>query len=92
MRNLDEHKDGRYQLLIADSPTIALRGLDYRSYDKGMLFITMRSFQHKREMIQAANRVGRAGDQCRRILIGDIELVDHMAACAYKNNLIKFID
>ena len=92
LQNLDECRNGKYKLLIADSPDIALRGLDYRSYDNGMLFISTRSFQHRREMIQAAYRVGRGGDRCRRVLMGDIELVDRMASCAYKNKLIRFLD
>jgi len=79
-------------LIIADSPLIALRGIDYRSFDNCILFITMISFLHQRQMLQAANRVGRGGDKCRRMIIGDIDLIDHIASCAYKNNLIKYLD
>ena len=41
LRSLDEPHGGRYRLLITDSPTIALRGLEYRSYNNGILFATM---------------------------------------------------
>jgi len=92
LRSLDEVVEGRYRFLIADSPEIALRGLDFRSPNNAILFVTMRSFAHYREMVQAASRVGRQEDQCRRMIVGDIDLVDHLASCAYKRKLISFID
>ena len=79
-------------MLVADSTAIAMRGLDYRSYENGILLIVMKSFRHQREMIQATNRVGRGGDKCRRIIIGDIDLIDHMGSCLYKSALIKYLE
>ena len=32
-------ENGRYQLLIADRPEIAMRGLDYRAPKKGLLLL-----------------------------------------------------
>ena len=92
LRSLDEVYEGNYRFLIADSPTIALRGLDFRSLNNAILFVTTRSFTHQREMVQAAYRVGRGDDKCRRVIIGDIELVDHLASCTYKRKLVQFID
>ena len=91
LRKLDDCIDGRYQILLADSAHIPLRGLDYRSFEAGVTFATMRSFKHDREMIQAANRVGRGGDRCRRVVFNDTPLVDHMASCAYKRVLLQFL-
>ena len=79
-------------MLIADSTDIALRGLDYRSFEIGILFVTLQSFKHRREMIQAAYRVGRGNDKFRRVIIGNISLVDHMASCDYKSKLVKYLD
>lgn len=90
LRSLDDAQDGQYQLLITDDPIVGLRGLDLRGHNNGVTFMTLRSFTNQREMQQAAMRVGRAGDQCKRIIIGDIALVDHMASCAYKKRLILF--
>ena len=42
LRRLDDSIEGKYKLLVADSPTIALRGLDYRAYDRGLLFVMTR--------------------------------------------------
>jgi len=92
LRNLDEAKEGRFQLLVTDDPVVGLRGIDLRSFLNGVKFITMKSFVHQREMIQAASRVGRGGDKCERILLGDIELIDHMADCAYQSRLLKFVE
>jgi len=91
LRSLDDSVDGWYRILLADSASVALRGLDFRSFDVGILFATMRSFVHEREYIQAANRVGRGSDRCRRVLLGDIALVDHMASCRYKRKLVQFL-
>ena len=46
LRNLDECFQGCYRVLIADTPVVALRGLDYRSFDNSISFITTRSFKH----------------------------------------------
>ena len=89
---MDALKDEKYPLLVADSTAIAMRGLDYRSYENSILLIVMKSFRHQREMVQAANRVGRGGDKCRRVIIGDIDLIDHMGSCLYKSALIKYLE
>ena len=44
LRSLDDCIDGQYSLVVGDSAQIALRGLDLRSYNVGILFLTMRSF------------------------------------------------
>ena len=92
LRNLDQQSGGRFMVLVADNPDIALRGVDYRSYSNGITFITTRPFQHHREMVQAANRVGRGDDKYRRIVLGDADLIDHLASCTYKGRLVNFIN
>jgi len=92
LRNLDECIEGLYRLLLTDNASVGLRGTDYRSYDGCILFVTLRPFAHRREMVQAANRVGRGGDKCRRVAVGDFALVDHLASCSYKRKLISYLD
>ena len=43
-------------------------------------------------MVQAGKRVGRAGDRCKRLLIGSLPLIDHKESCRYKSKLVKFLD
>ena len=76
---------------MADTPKIALIGLDYRSYTNSILFVTTRSFTHRREMVQAANRVGRGSDKFKRVILGDAPLIDQMAASVYKKRLVQFL-
>ena len=91
LRTLDECVEGRYRVLVADTPKIALIGLDYRSYTNSILFVTTRSFTHRREMVQAANRVGRGSDKFKRVILGDAPLIDQMAASVYKKRLVQFL-
>lgn len=72
IRNLDEKVGGKYRVLIADSPDIALIGLDFRSFNNGITLLVLKPFRHQREMLQAANRVGRGGDRCSRVIRNDI--------------------
>ena len=92
LRNLDQSVNGRYSLLITDEAARGLRGLDLKGHDSGLVLISLKSFSHHREMLQAAYRVGRCGEKCKRLLIGDIDLVNHLASCKYKKKLVKFID
>ena len=92
LRSLDECVEGHYRLLVADSPKIALIGLDYRSYSNAIHLITTRSFTHQRQLVQAANRVGRGADKFKRTILGDVPLIDHMAASAYKRRLVQFLE
>ena len=68
LRNLDEKKGRYYRLLVSDSPDIALRGLDYRSFNNGIMLVVMKPFKHQREMLQAANRLNRGGDRGSRVV------------------------
>jgi hypothetical protein len=56
-----------YQLVIATDP-FAMRGFDYRAKTIGIALILAKSFRYEREAIQGLNRVGRNGDECKRIL------------------------
>ena len=42
-------ENGRYQLLVADSPDIAMRGLDYRAPRRGLLLLVQQPFAHRRQ-------------------------------------------
>ena len=54
--------------------------------------LVMKPFEHHHEMLQAAYRVGRSKDKCRRVLISGVELIDQEAAIAYKKRLLQFIE
>ena len=92
LRTLDEQSQGWFRLVITVEASVGLRGLDYRAYSNGITFITLRAFRHYREMIQAAKRVGRAGDRCKRIQVGDWELIHSKASCLYKRRLIEYLN
>jgi hypothetical protein len=79
LRELDsgssEANDFRYKLIIATDP-FAMRGFDYRAKTVGITLVVAKSFAHEREAIQGLNRVGRFGDQCKRIVLASVPLVD----------------
>ena len=85
-------KDGStvsvYPLIVATS-SFGLRGDDYRSHI-GITLIVAKSFDHERDAIQAMNRVGRWDEPFRRIVAGDIAIVDSKSAFAYSTALNKF--
>ena len=67
-----------YQLVVATDP-FAMRGFDYRvdsSFSQGIALVIAKSFAYEREAIQGLNRVGRYGDQCKRIIIDSVPLID----------------
>jgi hypothetical protein len=65
----------RYKLIIATDP-FAMRGFDYRAKTTGITLVIAKSFAHEREAIQGLNRVGRFGDQCKRIMLAAVPLID----------------
>ena len=87
-RRLEEvAEDGGYPLLVADNCDIAMRGLNYRGRTRGILLLVQRPFKHWREAQQAAYRVGRNDDPCRRQILPDVELVDDVQSTEYKCRL-----
>jgi hypothetical protein len=76
LRSLDKANAGCvYKVLVAEDPS-AMRGYDYRSPNCAMTLVIDRSFDNFREAVQGYYRVGRFGDQCKRIRFGDATLVD----------------
>jgi hypothetical protein len=67
LRSMDTIDSNLYQLVIATDP-FAMRGFDYRAKTTGIALVLAKSFRHEREAIQGLNRVGRNGDECKRIL------------------------
>jgi hypothetical protein len=64
-----------YKLIIATDP-FAMRGFDYRSKNGSIALVIAKSFAFDREAIQGLNRVGRFGDQCKRIMLASVPLID----------------
>jgi hypothetical protein len=67
LRSMDTISLNPYQLVIATDP-FAMRGFDYRAKTTGLALVLAKSFRYEREAIQGLNRVGRNGDECKRIL------------------------
>ena len=55
---------------------IDMRGLDFRAPKLGMTLIVNKGFSSKRDMYQGMNRVGRFGDKCKRVKLGEFSVVD----------------
>jgi hypothetical protein len=53
-----------------------LEELDYRSKNGSIALVIAKSFAFDREAIQGLNRVGRFGDQCKRIMLASVPLID----------------
>jgi hypothetical protein len=80
----------RYKLIIATDP-FAMRGFDYRGKDIGITLLLAKSFAFEREAIQGLNRVGRFGDQCKRIMLASVPLIDETQARVYSSFLTSFM-
>jgi hypothetical protein len=63
----------------------AMRGFDYRG--NMVTLILAKSFENEREAMQALNRVGRFGDDCKRILLESVPLLDDDAVFNYNTRL-----
>lgn len=60
-----------------------MRGIDYRSFGNAMFLVVAKQFPSTREALQGLARVGRFGDECRRIKFADVgDLVDGEAQAA----------
>ena len=66
---------GNYPIVIVADEAM-MRGVDYRSDDKGLLLVIRKTFTTNRDAEQGLARVGRFGDQGCRVLVKGIELVD----------------
>jgi hypothetical protein len=68
-----------------------MRGFDYRAESIGITLVVAKSFINEREAIQGLNRVGRFGDQCKRILLEQVDLVDREQSFQYSSALNQFV-
>ena len=82
---------GNYPVLLAEDCNLGMRGLDYRARRHGILLLVLRSFQHSRQAVQAAFRVGRNGDPCQRQRLAQVPLVDEAMEAKYKASLSQFM-
>lgn len=78
-----------FKIAVSET-TFGMRGIDYRS-DISMTLVIAQSFDNRREANQGYNRVGRFGDNCKRVIFKDVDLVDITADKKYKATLFKFL-
>lgn len=71
-------------IFIVTKPEL-MRGLDYRSQKIELL--VMRSFEHKRALLQGLGRVGRQDDEYRRFKTAGLELVDQESSLKFYSKI-----
>ena len=76
-----------FKLLVIVDPDAGLRGLDYRAPYHGILMLVLRSFQHPRQMRQAALRVERWKDSGYRRILKEVPLIDRLEEMEYNKKL-----
>ena len=97
LRELDMKSKNGYSVLVSSDKAMSMRGIDYRAPTNGIKLIIDERFSNKRELLQAALRVGRQGDPCERGFIvkqgvSNIDgLVDNDKLRAYRAGLFSFI-
>jgi hypothetical protein len=64
-----------------------MRGFDYRAESVGITLVVAKSFVNEREAIQGLNRVGRFGDQCKRIMFESVDLISKEQSFRYSSAL-----
>jgi hypothetical protein len=84
-------EEGKYRTLVSSNKKQSMRGVDFRAETNGIHLLLCTSFSNKRELIQAAMRVGRQGDSCQRFKLKGLELVDEEAENLYLQKLWIFL-
>ena len=79
-----------FPVLLATDP-LFMRGIDYRAPNLGMVFVSLRPFDHKRQKQQALCRVGRNGDKAWRYQPADMKILDEEANDAYLKKVRSFV-
>ena len=94
LRTLDERssQDGSLHNLIVATTSFGMRGMDYRAKNKGIALIVAASFGNRRAAMQGLSRVGRFGDQCKRIGLKNVHLVDAKQELTYTGMLVAFMN
>jgi hypothetical protein len=85
LRKLDQ---APYKVLFADTQ-FGMRGIDYRCERVLMSLVIAQSFSCTREALQGVARVGRFGDQCKRIIFNGVDLVDKIQQLQYSAMLMS---
>jgi hypothetical protein len=83
--------DGRYPIVVVADEAM-MRGVDYRSDGKGLLLVIAKSFSTTRDAAQGLARVGRFGDNCARMLVQGVDLVDSNLNAAKYSVFFKFAE
>ena len=69
------NSEGKYPIVVVADEAM-MRGVDYRSDGKGLLLVVAKSFSTNRDAEQGLARVVRFGDNCARMLMKGLEIVD----------------
>ena len=69
------NQEGKYPIVVVADEAM-MRGVDYRSDGKGLLLVVAKSFSTNRDAEQGLARVGRFGDNCARMVLKGVEIVD----------------
>ena len=92
MRRLDEKHKESYKLIVSDDANLLSRGIDFRGGQNGLTFLQTKSAPTKRAMDQLGFRVGRMGEDCRRVRVAGIQAVDSAAELQYRKRLMAFLN
>ena len=87
LRQLDQ---APYKILF-NVNQFGMRGIDYRSQRNTLYLVIAQGFDCTREALQGMARVGRFGDQCKRIKFSDVELVDKRQQLMYNAKLMQYV-
>ena len=67
-----------------------MRGYDYRVANADLTLIILRGFANRREWHQALRRVGRNGDDCKRIQLLGLEVIDQELQSIYIRSIAPY--
>jgi hypothetical protein len=85
------NSEGKYPIVVVADEAM-MRGVDYRSDGKGLLLVVAKSFSTNRDAEQGLARVGRFGDNCARMLVQGVDLVDSNLNAAKYSVFFKFAE
>jgi hypothetical protein len=85
------NSEGKYPIVVVADEAM-MRGVDYRSDGKGLLLVVAKSFSTNRDAEQGLARVGRFGDNCARMLVTGVEIVDANLNAAKYSVFFRFAE
>jgi hypothetical protein len=83
--------EGKYPIVVVADEAM-MRGVDYRSDGRGLLLVVAKSFSTSRDAAQGLARVGRFGDNCARMVLKGVEIVDVNLNAAKYSSFFKFAE